>query len=338
MLKDFIRMSHYAGRRFDLSQANGGNSSVKIEDYLYIKSSGYYLSDINETTGIAKVRCKLLQQLLQHPDHINARQIKSAVQDNLISGARPSIEIGMHALLGTFVLHTHPLAVNALSCHQEWQLLLKQLFPEALCISYATPGFDLGLKVATKLQETTADPHTTLILFLQNHGLIVSSPSADTVISETERVTEKIENFLKLDFEKYKTAATICAFVSKIALQYNFCYCSNDQDLQDILMTNRDLFFANYCLPIAYMYNTLAIELLNLEDETPIRAYCERYQRTPQVIIYHNRIYLLTTNVHQAPELESVVKEHLLIHKITKDHARCLTPHEIKLLEEDMSS
>lgn len=338
MLKDLIRISHYAGRRFDLSQANGGNSSVKIDDYLYIKSSGYYLSDLNETTGVAKVRFKLLQQLLEHPDHINAKQIKNTVQYNLVSGNRPSIEVGMHALLGTFVLHTHPLAINAVTCHQEWQQLLEQLFPEALCIPYATPGFALAIKVANKLKATKTAPRKTLILFLQNHGLVISADNADTAISETERVTTKIEQHFKLDFEKYKTAAKICTFIEKISPQHNFCHCSDDQDLQNILTTDKALFFQNYCLPIAYVYNTLALEIMDLEDAAPIRAYLQLHQKTPQVIIYRNRIYLLTANIHQAPELESVVKEHLLIHKIVKNKARLLTTEEIKQLQEDMSS
>jgi len=338
MLKDFIRISHYAGRRFDLTQTNGGNSSVKIDDYLYIKSSGSYLSDVSETMGFAKVRFKLLQQLLQHPDHINAQQIKNIVQYNLVNDHRPSIEIGMHALLGTFVLHTHPLTVNALTCHQEWQFVLEQLFPEALCVPYATPGFDLALEVAAKLKATKIAPHHTIILFLQNHGLVVSATHADIVISETERITRTIEHYLKLDFEKYRTAVKICAYIESIAPGYNFCYCSHDQELQHILTTDKTLFFRDYTLPVAYAYNTLALELMNLEDPTPIRAYLHKHNRIPQVIIYHDNLYLLTTNIHQGPELESVVKEHLLIHQSVKNQARLLTPREIEKIQMEMSS
>lgn len=338
MLKDLIRISHYAGQRFDLSQANGGNSSVKIEDYLYIKSSGCYLSDLTATNGLSKVRFKLLQQLLQHPDHINGKQIKNLVQYNLVSGNRPSIEIGMHALLGTFVLHTHPLAVNALTCHKEWQKILAQLFPEAILVAYATPGVELAIKVARTLQAVNPDIRKVVILFLQNHGLVVSAPDAETTIRETERITTTIEQALHLDFTHYKTAAKICAFIGKVAPQFNFCYCSSDQDLQQILSNNKNLFFKPYCLPIAYVYNTLALELLNLEDETPIRAYIQRYQRIPQVIIYRDRIYLLTHNIHQAPELESVVKEHVLIQQVIATKARNLTAQEITQLKEDLTS
>ena len=46
-LENFILMSKYAGERFDIVQAGGGNSSVKLEDgSMLIKASGFSLSEI----------------------------------------------------------------------------------------------------------------------------------------------------------------------------------------------------------------------------------------------------------------------------------------------------
>jgi len=337
MLKDLIHISHYAGCRFDLTQVNGGNSSVKIENFLYIKSSGCYLSDLTESYGIAKVKLKPLQKLLQHPEKLNDSQIKNAIYAHTVGANRPSIETGMHVRLGTFVLHTHPLAVNALSCHKDWQKLIAQLFPEAICIAYTTPGAALAIAVAQKLHAVQANPKQTLILFLQNHGLVVSAMDAATVINKTEQITTKIEQTLNLDFTQYQTAAKVCALLKRVAPQFNFCHCANDQDLQQILTANKNLFFAEYCLPIAYLYNTLALELVNLEDEAPIRTYIQHHQQAPQVIIYRNHIYLITSNIHQASELESVLKEHLLIQQIIAPQTRSLTATEIMQLKEDMS-
>ena len=50
-IKNFVEISKYAGERFDLVQASGGNSSVKITDTkMLIKASGFLLSDINENS------------------------------------------------------------------------------------------------------------------------------------------------------------------------------------------------------------------------------------------------------------------------------------------------
>ena len=42
----FIELSKYCGERYDLVQAGGGNISFKIDNLLFIKSSGCLLSDM----------------------------------------------------------------------------------------------------------------------------------------------------------------------------------------------------------------------------------------------------------------------------------------------------
>lgn len=39
-LDALVKMSKYAGQRFDLVQAGGGNTSVKFGNKMYIKASG----------------------------------------------------------------------------------------------------------------------------------------------------------------------------------------------------------------------------------------------------------------------------------------------------------
>lgn len=61
-MKDFERMSKYAGMREDLVQAGGGNSAYKIaNDKMAIKASGYQLADITEKTGYAIVNPKIIR-------------------------------------------------------------------------------------------------------------------------------------------------------------------------------------------------------------------------------------------------------------------------------------
>ena len=51
-IKNLIKLSKYAGMREDIVQAGGGNTSVKIDDKtMFIKSSGYQLSEMEENMG-----------------------------------------------------------------------------------------------------------------------------------------------------------------------------------------------------------------------------------------------------------------------------------------------
>ena len=55
-IKNLIKLSKYAGMREDIIQAGGGNTSVKINDEtMFIKSSGYQLSEMEENVGYSKV-------------------------------------------------------------------------------------------------------------------------------------------------------------------------------------------------------------------------------------------------------------------------------------------
>jgi len=338
MLQDFIRISQYAGNRFDLTPANGGNSSVKIDDYIFIKSSGYYLSDVNEKTAFTKVKLPPLCAAFQNIEKFTNKQIIDLVKSNVENGNYPSIEIGMHVLLGKLILHTHPLTVNAIVCRQDWQQILSQLFPEAVLVPYATPGVSLARAVWASFKNSKKNNNDTIILFLQNHGLVVSSDNAETIISETQRVTEKLEKELKLDLHKYKVAANISDFISKIAHSHNVCHCCEDQELYNLLQNNNALWFEDYSIPEAYIYNTIALEIKNLGDEALVAAYIKKYRKAPQVIIYQNHIYLLAKNIKQALELESPLKEQLLICKLTGSKIRPLTTREIKSIDEELLS
>lgn len=336
MLKDFIQISQYAGQRFDLTQANGGNSSFKSGNNIFIKSSGYYLSDINENEGFAKLKLSPLQEFFRTTPS-SPEKLKQCITENLISGNYPSIEIGLHVILGKLVLHTHPLAVNALTCHKDWQKILTTLFAEAILIPYATPGLALCQNIASAIQHLKLDVTQTLIFFLQNHGLIISGNSAAILIAESERIVNKIENFLGLNFEKYRMAETIANALNQMTSKNLFCRVCDDDDILKNLHKNKQFFFKEYCIPSAYIYNTIALEIEDINDPTPINSYKTRYNRSPQVIIFQNNIYLLADNRLQTYELESTLKEHLQLHKIIGNKIRNLTINELVALAKEIN-
>jgi len=107
-MNQFIAMSRYAGERFDLVQAGGGNTSVKSDDgSMLIKASGWLLSEVEPGKGYVQVDNRLVLALLEQSgtlpddrrdrDELVARQIGDAV---MASGSlRPSIETLLHSQL-----------------------------------------------------------------------------------------------------------------------------------------------------------------------------------------------------------------------------------------------
>lgn len=207
-LEDFIKISKYAGMREDMVQAGGGNSAYKIsEERMVIKASGYQLADVSEKNGYAIVNPRIIKEaFLEHSnlDDITEEVSKSILEKAFIEGGRPSIETFLHSISGSFSLHTHPITVNALVCRADARNEILKLFSKAMIVPYATPGVELA-KVYFKEYKDYRNRYNEepQIIFLMNHGLVISANTADKIIELAEFVTLRIEEYLHMDNSAY---------------------------------------------------------------------------------------------------------------------------------------
>lgn len=189
-------ISKSLGRNVLYVQGGGGNTSVKLDKTrMAIKASGYFLSDVTPTDGYSIVDYNKIQCYLETPDideDIFTKRIKSHVVETT---RRPSIETGFHAILNTYVIHTHSVFANLLTCSKEGKGISKSLFPDSLWINYESPGRELTLaiKMAISRKRTLPD-----IIFLENHGVIVSSTSKSGVELLHDQINSSIQNHFKI--------------------------------------------------------------------------------------------------------------------------------------------
>lgn len=190
-LEGLVRISRAIGADPAMVQGGGGNTSVKVDDTrMAIKASGYRLIDIKSTDGFAVVNYPDIRRYLESPN-VDEDSFTAAIKSRTISidgmpMLRASIETGFHALLGAFVAHSHSVYANVLTCAVEGSQIARALFPDAVWVDYASPGQALTLRV----RKAVCDDYEGIV-FLQNHGMIVSGPSADAVIdlhAEVNRV------------------------------------------------------------------------------------------------------------------------------------------------------
>lgn len=172
-----------------------------------IKASGYQLADISENEGFALVNPEIIKERFLQADDIDAiseEESKEILAAAFIEGKRPSIETFLHSISGKHTLHTHPIVVNALACRKDGKKILAELFPDALIVPYATPGVELAKAYFKVYKEHMASGGAEIhVVFLQNHGVVVSGENADTVIQLTEQITNRIETYLNCDFSGY---------------------------------------------------------------------------------------------------------------------------------------
>jgi len=335
----FIALSRYAGSRFDLLQAGGGNSSVKLDDRrMLVKASGFLLSEVESGKGYVVINYPEIAGLLETPSRWgdNDKHRRDSKVNQLVTlaietpGARASIEVFLHAILGRFVLHTHPIAVNIIASQSDWNKNLTAIFADALCVPYRTPGIELGLELNTLVKKYISHHgYTPRITFLQNHGLIVSADSMESVQQITEDVVGKCSEWCGVDLGRYQLVTAIAKYVGDGLVAY-LC---EDSAIVGLLKTRKTLFSQKPYSPDSFVFCGAALLVVeNLSDPGPLDAYREKYHDIPKVIHYDGQIYFLAKNIRKAKESEEVYKAHLLALASMKGQINYLSDDELAYL------
>ncbi|MBZ9822850.1 class II aldolase/adducin family protein [Mesorhizobium sp. CA4] len=172
-----------------LTQAAGGNTSLKAGDTLWIKASGTWLKDALTDDIMVPVAMGPLLEAVERRDPTADKPQAFAIGALNPRGLRPSIETTVHALMPQrVVLHVH--CVNTISlavqtdCEAE---ATRRLDGVAWAyVPYRRPGLPLAQGIAERLRPGTD------VLILGNHGLVVA---AETV-AEAERLLYRVRSLL----------------------------------------------------------------------------------------------------------------------------------------------
>ena len=339
-MNDFVKISRYAGQRFDLVQAAGGNSSVKLNNgQMLIKASGYHLSEITEKTGFSVVDNSMVLEILSNEEIVDCkikknRELKTK---KLIDSAtitkevRPSIETLLHSLLKKYTLHTHSIAANIILASEHWREDIYELFDEKICVvDYRTPGIDLAIELKKQIKFKKVIPE---IIFLQNHGLIITSDDPNKLLEINEFVLSKIEKNMCLDFSKFKLTTKISKFISSSMQKDVTVFLSNDSIVSSFLSSSYKLESLKPFNPDSLVYFGFEIiKLNNLIDSSPLIIYENKYRELPKVFIFKKNIYISADNFKKFKEIEDVLKSHLLIILNCKKPLNYLKFDELKYL------
>ncbi|MDX8478401.1 class II aldolase/adducin family protein [Mesorhizobium sp. VK24D] len=172
-----------------LTQAAGGNTSLKAGDTLWIKASGTWLKDALSEDIMVPVAMVPLIEAVERRDPAADKPQAFAIDALNPRGLRPSIETTVHALMPRrVVLHVHcvdtiSLAVQA-DCESEVARRLEGI--AWAYVPYRRPGLPLAQGIAERLRPGID------VLILGNHGLVVA---AETV-AEAEHLLHRVRSLL----------------------------------------------------------------------------------------------------------------------------------------------
>jgi FMN phosphatase YigB (HAD superfamily) len=302
-LDKFKTLSKYCGERFDLVQAGGGNSSVKIEDWMFIKASGYNLSAIELNNGYVIIDNEKLKK------DIEMDTVNDIVNYNVIGKKRGSIETFMHSILKKYTIHLHPIQLNRLLVSKKAQEICHMIYSSGLIIDYFTPGIEVCKEIKRIYNNEN-------VIFLVNHGLIITSDNVIEIYNLLEDVLLCFETlYPDMNFDKYKNTNRISYAVNTVFGMNNISYLCEDRIINDYLINKPKLLEEHITFPDALIY--CGICLLHLDDlsrlETELVLYKDLYAEPPKIIVWRGHIYITSHSLNKCKEIEDVFKSNLIV-------------------------
>tara|TARA_A100001015_G_scaffold12080_1_gene14269 strand:- start:643 stop:2304 length:1662 start_codon:yes stop_codon:yes gene_type:complete len=295
-LKKLEYISKYCGERFDLTQAGGGNTSVKVDDIMFIKASGFHLTQVTEKSGFVPIQNNMLK------NDILLNKLKPIVSYNFTGSLRGSIETYMHAILKKYTVHLHPIQVNKILISKQCEDFIKKFFPNSLLIEYDTPGINVCNKIMSVYNNEE-------IIFLKNHGIIITTNDYDTLIPTLESLLNIFETNLQINVDKYKYVNQISKYVNK---NYeNVSYLCEDKIINQYLHDKRQLFQEKITFPDALIF--CGVKVLFIDYLQDIENYFEIYKEYPKVIVINDLVYIINISLQKCKDTEDVLKGNLMI-------------------------
>ncbi len=198
-LQELVELSNRLGApERDLAILGEGNTSTRADaETFWVKASGFELRTI-DATGFVRVSFEKVLALLNR-SNVSDEEVKASLTAAKVDPgvtAHPSVETLLHAIClrlegVNFIGHTHPTAVNSLTCSASFETAFAgRLFPDeiVLCgvapllVPYTDPGVPLACTVKQLLdQYLDRYGETPRVILMQNHGMIALGRSASQV-------------------------------------------------------------------------------------------------------------------------------------------------------------
>ena len=189
-MESFINYSEKIGNNFLLCQGPGGNTSIKIENKVLIKKSGYLLSDSKNKNIFKKVMLKDIKSFYEK------------INDENKFDKSLSIETPLHVLLNSkYIFHYHSIASILISAIYKKNTLDSELIKnKILPIKYIRPGVDLANEITRNNKD-----YNFKSFFLYNHGIVIEDDNVENLYKKilfTENIFSKL-----IDYKKLKVVA-----------------------------------------------------------------------------------------------------------------------------------
>jgi putative hydrolase of the HAD superfamily len=291
-IDELIFLSKYFGQSVLNIQGPGGNISIKLDDIIFIKSSGAVLGNISYNDGYCLANNNKCIELLHSGKELELKNSK-------IFGYKiPSMETFFHAFMKKYTVHVHFTLSNIFFCADK-DFTLNDFPYKYEIIKYIPPGLLLANEVYKKYSKDTD------VYFLENHGIIITNNNLNDIIDIYENIYKYFNNLLD----------------NKFNIELNTFYINKEYYFKK----NRSLIIRTIDYPyqilekIKYCFPDLAIFI---EKVGIFNNLEELYKNIDNfnIIIINNYVYLCAENLNKIYYLIELIDKYKILSEYSYDN------------------
>ncbi len=237
-LEWLVKTSGNIGSDPRLVQGTGGNLSVKLGGKMMIKSSGVRMDAVSNGSGWSVVDHGKIAGIYSR--RLTEEDAGRVLEEAIIEGSKPSIETGFHSFLEKYVIHVHPVHLNVILCCEKSAEIMSEIFSpdEFTWVPYTKVGHRLAAEIKDR-------GHDRGIIFLENHGVIISSDSPKDCTEILSSVEERVRKYLESKIRPFEP------FSYTIPREAEGCYVSTSE----AVLRGRSGIFSGFLFPDAVVFS-----------------------------------------------------------------------------------
>jgi rhamnose utilization protein RhaD (predicted bifunctional aldolase and dehydrogenase) len=305
-------------------RGGGGNTSCKNESTLWVKPSGTTLAALTPKLFVALDRARLARLYeMEPPSEVSAREalVKEIMEQSLLPGSsgRASVEAPLHDSLGfRYVVHTHPYAVNGMTCARDGRVACERLFPDALWLDYIDPGYTLCRVVrAAVIEYKSKKGSEPELIFLKNHGVFVAADTPERIRALYADVIDKLlSEYERAGIDTAFESAQLATESTLVIDRQAICKAMGRSDLSIVASGAFDV--AAGPLSPDHMVYAKAFPYIGVPTEEGIAAFKERHGYVPQVFSFNQSVFGVAESEKGAALALELAKDGALVEKLTK--------------------
>jgi putative hydrolase of the HAD superfamily len=302
---ELVFLSKYFGQSVLNVQGPGGNISVKMDDFLFIKSSGSILGNMSYTDGYCIVDKNECNKMVK----ADLNKIKDA---KVYGFKTPSMETYFHSFMKKHIVHLHFVLSNVFLCSKE-TLNLDGFELSYKIIDYYEPGLKLAREIQKKYNNSCD------IYFLKNHGLIITGETSEIVLKYYDYIFSYFDKKLESKYDD----EMICNKIATIYYNNNYSKVVKKLTIQSDIFENMIICFPDLAIFVQKKY--IADSLSELENNF------DNYD----LIICEKKVFVVADNITKLYSLIEILESYYILSSSKRELQSIDNIIELQNMEEE---